>query len=161
MNFVNFNSDGKIVIQNLALILSGLENEQKLEMHTLDGAIVLIKPERSLLDQLKLRSGMNNFVSYLTSEVDKVCTEHEEEDHDTCDINSDGIRIPFGMFEDAGILGENLCLRCIESAVIITSEEMAEDTLEKITDGLARAPYDIAVLIALLNQIVNAGDAND
>lgn len=161
MNFVNFNSEGKFVIQNPALILSGLENEPKLEMHTLDGAIILIKPERSFLDQLKLRSGLNNFVSYLTSEVDKVCTKHEEADRDNSDINSDGIRIPFEMFENAGILGENLCLRCIEGAVIITSEKMAEDTLDKIADGVVRAPYNIAVLVALLNKVVNAGDTDD
>lgn len=158
MNFVNFNSDGKIIIQNPALILSGLENEPKLEMHTLDGAIVLIKPERSLLDQLKLRSGMNNFVSYLTSEVDEVCAKHGEEDYDNGDVNSDGIRIPLEMLENAGILGEKLYLRCIEGAVIITSEKPVEDTLDKIMNGIARAPYDIAVLVALLNQIVNAGD---
>ena len=45
MTFINYTNDGKAVIQSAALILSGLEQEETLELHTLENAIVLLKPE--------------------------------------------------------------------------------------------------------------------
>ena len=45
MTFINYTNDGKAVIQSAALILSGLEREETLELHTLENAIVLLKPE--------------------------------------------------------------------------------------------------------------------
>lgn len=41
MTFINYTNDGKAVIQSAALILSGLEREKTLELHTLENAIVL------------------------------------------------------------------------------------------------------------------------
>ena len=34
MTFINYTNDGKAVIQSAALILSGLEREETLELHT-------------------------------------------------------------------------------------------------------------------------------
>ena len=43
MTFIKYTHDGKAVIQPAALTLSNLDNEDTLEMHTLDNAIVLLK----------------------------------------------------------------------------------------------------------------------
>ena len=43
MTFIKYTTDGKAVIQPAALILSGLDREDALEMHTLENAIVLFK----------------------------------------------------------------------------------------------------------------------
>ena len=43
MTFIKYTNDGKAVIQPAALTLSGLEQEETLEMHTLENAIVLLK----------------------------------------------------------------------------------------------------------------------
>ena len=45
MTFIKYTNDGKAVIQPAALTLSGLEQEETLEMHTLENAIVLLKPD--------------------------------------------------------------------------------------------------------------------
>ena len=45
MTFVKYSSDGKVIIQPAALVLSSLEHEEKLEMHTLDNALVLLKDD--------------------------------------------------------------------------------------------------------------------
>ena len=45
MTFIKYTNDGKAVIQPAALILSGLDTEDALEMHTLENAIVLFKQE--------------------------------------------------------------------------------------------------------------------
>lgn len=45
MTFIKYTNDGKAVIQPAALTLSGLEQEETLEMHTLENAIVLLKQE--------------------------------------------------------------------------------------------------------------------
>lgn len=45
MTFIKYTNDGKAVIQPAALTLSGLDREETLEMHTLENAIVLLKPD--------------------------------------------------------------------------------------------------------------------
>ena len=45
MTFIKYTSDGKAVIQPAALTLSGLDREETLELHTLENAIVLLKPD--------------------------------------------------------------------------------------------------------------------
>ena len=45
MTFIKYTNDGKAVIQPAALTLSGLEQEETLEMHILENAIVLLKPD--------------------------------------------------------------------------------------------------------------------
>lgn len=45
MTFIKYTNDGKAVIQPAALTLSGLEQEETLEMHILEKAIVLLKPD--------------------------------------------------------------------------------------------------------------------
>ena len=53
MTFIKYTNDGKAVIQPAALVLSGLEKEDALEMHTLDSAIVLIKEEMPPVEKVK------------------------------------------------------------------------------------------------------------
>ena len=45
MTFIKYTNDGKAVIQPAALTLSGLDREETLEIHTLEIAIVLLKPD--------------------------------------------------------------------------------------------------------------------
>ena len=42
MTFINYTNDGKAVIQPAALVLSDLNQEEKLELHTMDNVIVLL-----------------------------------------------------------------------------------------------------------------------
>ena len=52
MTFIKYTNDGKAVIQPAALTLSGLDAEKKLEMHTLNKAIVLLKDRITAEDNL-------------------------------------------------------------------------------------------------------------
>ena len=54
MIFIKYTNDGKAVIQPAALTLSGLEQEETLEMHTLENAIVLLKQEMEQVVQYRV-----------------------------------------------------------------------------------------------------------
>ena len=53
MTFIKYTNDGKAVIQPAALILSGLENEDALEMQTLDNVLVLFKEKMPPVEKMK------------------------------------------------------------------------------------------------------------
>lgn len=171
MNFINFDHEGKFVIQNPALRLSGLDGEKILEMHTLDGAIVLLKPKMTLSEQIRLQSDVEDFANHLKPDESAFCAEcrdcarkrgdtASEDAHRWDGADSEGVSVPFEAFEDAGILGEDLTVRSVEGAVIITAGDPQENEVDKIVYRLSQTPYDLAVLIAVLRQILKTGGSN-
>ena len=52
MNFVKYNEKNHIEIQPAALVLSDLDQADRLEMHTLDGALVLLKDDVDEIEQV-------------------------------------------------------------------------------------------------------------
>ena len=69
MTFIKYTNDGKAVIQPAALVLSGLEKEDALEMHTLDSAIVLIKEEMPPVEKVKTVCSLMRLVNSLTADL--------------------------------------------------------------------------------------------
>lgn len=123
MTFIKYTNDGKAIIQPVALVLSGLEKEDALEMHTLDGAIVMTKEEMTPVEKVKTVCSLMRLVNSLT--VDLMCEFDESVDDDadgegSCD---DTIPIPAEAFEGAGIWGKNLSIQVIDGAVVITADE--------------------------------------
>ena len=70
MTFIKYTNDGKAVIQPAALTLSGLEQEETLEMHTLENAIVLLKPDMEPVEKaaamMTLMRLTNSLLCWLT-----------------------------------------------------------------------------------------------
>ena len=67
MTFIKYTNDGKAVIQPTALILSGLENEDALEMQTLDNVLVLHKEKMPPVEKMKTVISLMRLVNSLTA----------------------------------------------------------------------------------------------
>lgn len=124
MEFINYTQDGKAVIQPAALLLSKLEQEEVLELHTLDNAIVLLKKEMTPLEKSETMCALMRMANALAADL--MCgfdVDEDSEDDEDDDTSCDGsIPIPAEVLEAAGIWGESLRIQVIDGAVVITAD---------------------------------------
>lgn len=161
MTFIKYTNDGKAVIQPAALTLSNLDNENTLEMHTLDNAIVLLKENMAPMEKYLAIASLIRLVESLAVELEADTgddTDDDSEADDTVNICDGMISIPGEAFEMAGIWGKDLNIRSVEGAVVITEDISDEDKVDALMNGMGRAPYDLAVLLNVMNNIVRSGD---
>ena len=140
MTFINYTNDGKAVIQSAALILSGLEREETLELHTLENAIVLLKPEMKPVEKAAAMMTLMRLVNSLGADM-MTGWEGQEENEDMCDgcqgCAEDTLPIPAEAFADAGILHDNLRVFSVDGAVLVVPQDDAE-CWEKVLSQLER-----------------------
>ena len=140
MTFINYTNDGKAVIQSAALILSGLEREKTLELHTLENAIVLLKPEMKPVEKVAAMMTLMRLVNSLGADM-MAGWKSQEEDEDVCNgchgCTEDTLPIPAEAFADAGILYDNLRVFSVDGAVLVVPQDDAE-SWEKVLSQLER-----------------------
>ena len=140
MTFINYTNDGKAVIQSAALILSGLEREKTLELHTLENAIVLLKPEMKPVEKAAAMMTLMRLVNSLGADM-MTGWKGQEEDEDVCDgchgCAEDTLPIPAEAFADAGIVFDNLRVFSVDGAVLVVPQDDAE-SWEKVLSQLER-----------------------
>ena len=126
MTFIKYTSDGKAVIQPAALTLSGLDREETLEMHTLENAIVLLKPDMEPVEKAAAMMTVMRLAHSLWEDM-LADWENQEDDEDMCDgchgCDEDMLPIPAEAFEDADILYDNLCVISVDGAVLVVSDD--------------------------------------
>ena len=136
MTFINYTNDGKAVIQSAALILSGLEREKTLELHTLENAIVLLKPEMKPVEKAAAMMTLMRLVNSLGADM-MTGWEGQEEDENMCGschgCDEDMLPIPAEAFADAGILFDNLRVFSIDGAVLVVSDDHKAKWHEALT----------------------------
>ena len=140
MTFINYTNDGKAVIQSAALILSGLEQEETLELHTLENAIVLLKPEMKPVEKAAAMMTLMRPVNSLGADM-MAGWEGQGDDEDMCGschgCDEDTLPIPAEAFADAGILFDNLRVFSVDGAVLVVPQDDAE-CWEKVLSQLGR-----------------------
>ena len=140
MTFINYTNDGKAVIQSAALILSGLEREETLELHTLENAIVLLKPEMKPVEKAAAMITLMRLVNSLGADM-MAAWENQERDEEKCEgchgCDEDMLPIPAEAFADAGILFDNLRVFSVDGAVLVVPQDDAE-SWEKVLSQLER-----------------------
>ena len=136
MTFINYTNDGKAVIQSAALILSGLEREETLELHTLENAIVLLKPEMKPVEKAAAMMTLMRLVNSLGADM-MTGWEGQEEDENMCGschgCDEDMLPIPAEAFADAGILHDNLRVFSVDGAVLVVSDDHKAKWHEALT----------------------------
>ena len=136
MTFINYTNDGKAVIQSAALILSGLEREETLELHTLENAIVLLKPEMKPVEKAAAMMTLMRLVNSLGADM-TTGWEGQEGDEDMCGschgCDEDMLPIPAEAFADAGILFDNLRVFSVDGAVLVVSDDHKAKWHEALT----------------------------
>lgn len=136
MTFINYTNDGKAVIQSAALILSGLEREKTLELHTLENAIVLLKPEMKPVEKAAAMMTLMRLVNSLGADM-MAGWKGQEEDEEKCEgchgCDEDMLPIPAEAFADAGILFDNLRVLSVDGAVLVVSDDHKAKWHEALT----------------------------
>ena len=126
MTFIKYTNDGKAVIQPAALTLSGLDREETLEMHTLENAIVLLKPDMEPVEKAAAMMTVMRLAHSLWEDM-LADWENQEDDEDMCDgchgCDEDMLPIPAEAFEDADILYDNLRVISVDGAVLVVSDD--------------------------------------
>ena len=140
MTFINYTNDGKAVIQSAALILSGLEREETLELHTLENAIVLLKPDMKPVEKAAAMMTLMRLANSLWADM-MAAWESQEKDEEKCEgchgCDEDMLPIPAEAFADAGILHDNLRVFSVDGAVLVVPQDDAE-CWEKVLSQLER-----------------------
>ena len=129
MTFIKYTNDGKAVIQPAALTLSGLEQEETLEMHTLENAIVLLKPDMEPVEKAAAMMTLMRLTNSLLADM-LADWENQEGDADPCDgcsgCDEDMLPIPAEAFADADILYDNLRVDAVNDAYEQKLQEQQE-----------------------------------
>ena len=119
-----------------ALILSGLEREKTLELHTLENAIVLLKPEMKPVEKAAAMMTLMRLVNSLGADM-MTGWEGQEGDEDMCGschgCDEDMLPIPAEAFADAGILFDNLRVFSVDGAVLVVSDDHKAKWHEALT----------------------------
>ena len=130
---------GKAVIQPAALTLSGLDREETLEMHTLENAIVLLKPDIEPVEKAAAMMTVMRLAHSLWEDM-LADWENQEDDEDMCDgchgCDEDMLPIPAEAFEDADILYDNLRVISVDGAVLVVSDDRKTAWSESLTKAI-------------------------
>ena len=139
MTFIKYTNDGKAVIQPAALTLSGLDREETLEMHTLENAIVLLKPDMEPVEKAAAMMTVMRLAHSLWEDM-LAAWENQEDDEDMCDgchgCDEDMLPIPAEAFEDADILYDNLRVISVDGAVLVVSDDRKTAWSEALTKAI-------------------------
>ena len=139
MTFIKYTNDGKAVIQPAALTLSGLEQEETLEMHTLENAIVLLKPDMEPVEKAAVMMTLMRLTNSLLADM-LADWENQEDDADPCDgcsgCDEDMLPIPAEAFADADILYDNLRVVSVDGAVLVVSDDRKTVWSEALTKAI-------------------------
>ena len=139
MTFIKYTNDGKAVIQPAALTLSGLEQEETLEMHILEKAIVLLKPDMEPVEKAAAMMTLMRLANSLLADM-LADWENQEDDADPCDgcsgCDEDMLPIPAEAFADADILYDNLRVVSVDGAVLVVSDDRKTAWSEALTKAI-------------------------
>ena len=139
MTFIKYTNDGKAVIQPAALTLSGLEQEETLEMHTLENAIVLLKPDMEPVEKAAAIMTVMRLAHSLWEDM-LADWKDQKDDEDMCDgchgYDEDMLPIPAETFADADILYDNLRVISVDGAVLVVSDDRKTAWSEALTKAI-------------------------
>ena len=164
MTFIKYTSDGKAVIQPAALTLSGLEQEETLEMHTLENAMVLLKQEMEPVEKAAAMMALMRLAHSLWEDM-LAEWEDQEDDVDPCDgcsgCDEDMLPIPAEAFADAGILHDNLRVVSVDGAVLVVSEESPTKWAAELDKSLEQLGIDMAGFEKLVKAVLELDEDED
>ena len=149
MTFVKYTDEGKVVIQPAALMLSSLDEEELLEMHTLDKVLILLKDEMTPQETVAVVEELTRFCGSLMADAAAQLEGTPEKDT---------IRIPAEAFEDAGIDAENLRLLIDDGLLIFARDDREVKFSPRTIAELMKCGIPAAKLAALLKEYQADGE---
>ena len=152
MKFIKYNADNKPVIQPAAMILSNMDASDKLQLHAMNHAIVLLKEDMTSMEKTETMVSLMRLVGSLSADLMYGFVEDDDEDcEDEDDIETFGI--PIAAFESAGILGNNLRVVTTDGAVLVASADDCVPQREALEHFLTECGIGAAAIVSLLKQL--------
>lgn len=141
MTFIKYTRDGKAVIQPSALTLSSLDAEKKLEMHTLNKAIVLLKDRMTAEDKLTTINELLRLANSLAVSVAANLKDEQE------------FQFPYEAVIDAGLDGCELEVFADDGIVMIVGDHESVNLSSWTVRELARHGLPLDLFAKLVSDI--------
>lgn len=161
MKFSRENGTTGVTIPKAALKLSRLEGAQKLELHALDSAAVLLKDRMTAMEVLGAVSSMDRLSGQLLEALAEACEQCVGCEEDCPFIEkSTGISLPGHLLEAANIPeGARLCAEPFpDSGCIIVSEPDLEHNLDDVPEELLDVLTECGVCLESLSELIGSGE---
>ena len=125
MKFNKQINNGTLLIPGGAFKISGFEGGEKVEIHTLDSAVVVLKKQMTTMELIQAMDALHRLATELTVHLARVCG--------TCDDCEDGC--PFDDLED-GMLELLKCgkMTCASATSFSLSPEALADLTANLKD---------------------------
>lgn len=161
MKFVKGISAAGVNIPKAALKLSSLSGTEKLELHTLNGAAVLLKPKMTAMELLSVVNSLDRLSGDLLAALAITC-EKCVGCEDECPFSQESrdIRLPKYLL-DAAEIPENAKL-CAEpdpdtGRIIVSALEPGYD-LDNVPEELLDALLECGVCLGSLSELLGSGE---
>lgn len=161
MKFVKGISAAGVNIPKAALKLSDLSGTEKLELHTLNGAAVLLKPEMTAMELLAAVNSLDRLSGDLLAALAITC-EKCVGCEDECPFSQESrdIRLPKYLLDAADIPeGAKLCAEPDPDTgrVIVSALGPAYD-LDSVPEELLEALLECGVCLGSLSELLGSGE---
>lgn len=161
MKFVKEAGAAGVTIPKSAMKLSGLSGTGKLELHTLNRAAVLLKPEMTAIDLLAAVKSLDKLSGDLLAALAIAC-EKCVGCEDECPFSQESrdIRLPKYLLEAAEIpIGASLCAEPDpDTGRIIVSALEPQYDLSRVPDELLDALFECDVCLGSLSELLGSGE---
>ena len=156
MKYIKGNGKSDVVITPAALILSGLEEAQKLEMHTLDGAIVLLNGRMTVMELISAAESLTSMASELTTKLIMSCGRCDGCGGDCPFEEDETIHMPAYLLDEAKI-PENAKLCAVpnpDDGTITVSETSTQHDLSDVPPDLMDVLKKCGICMGSLEELL-------
>lgn len=161
MKFVKGTGAAGVTIPKAAIKLSGLGGAQRLELHTLDSAAVLLKQEMTAMELLTVVNSLDRLSGDLLAALAVAC-EKCVGCEDDCPFSQESrdIRLPKYLLDAAEIPeGAKLCAEPDpDGGRIIVSTLEAEHDLDDVPEELLDALLECGVCLGSLSELLSSSE---
>lgn len=162
MKFLRVTDAAKIMIPRAAITVSKLDGTEKLELHALENAAVLLKERMTAMEVINAIDSLDELSSQLLEALVESCDQCvccEEDCPFICD--NGGISLPSHLLDEANI-PEDAKLSAVadpETGCVIVSESNAEHGIDDVPDGLLDVLLECGVCLESLSGLLASGEA--
>lgn len=162
MKLLRVTETAKVTIPKAVIAISKLEGTDRLQLHALESAAVLLKDRMSAMEVINAISSLDQLSGQLIEALIEACEQCvccEEDCPFIC--NNGGIKLPSHLLDEANIPeGTRLCaVPDPESGCIIVRENNAEHDLDDVPDGLLDVLIECGVCLESLSGLLASGEA--
>lgn len=161
MKFSRKTGAAGVTIPKAALKLSRLEDAEKLELHALESAAVLLKGRMTAMDVLGAVKSMDELSGQLLETLAEACEQCVGCEEDCPFIwDSRDIKLPSHLLEAANIPeGARLCAEAFpDSGCIVVSGPDSEHSLDDVPEELLSALLGCGICLESLNELIGSGE---